>query len=64
MNFIQIQGASINPRTVHNIVSCEVKKRPLICVNFCSPLADVSFLFKNNEERDSKFNDIRKRLEG
>jgi len=65
MNFIQIRGLSINPKQVYDLTSYNLTRTqcPVISVNFHPPLADIIFLFKNKEERDNKFDDIRKRLE-
>jgi len=64
MNLIQIIEKSGGPKTIHNIVSCDIRGRSLINVNFHPPLADVSFLFKDREERDLEFNDIREKVGG
>jgi len=62
MNFIQINGTSFNPGNAHSVVSINSRSgRPLILVNFYQPLADIVFLFNSEEERDSKFEDIRER---
>jgi len=65
MNFIQIRGLSINPKQARDLISYNLTRTqcPVISVNFYPPLADIVFLFKNKEERDNKFEDIRKRLE-
>ena len=65
MNFIQIAWLSINPKRVHNIVSCNTAKggHPVICINFHPPLANLIFPFRSERDRDEKFNDIRKRQE-
>jgi len=63
MNFIQIHGSMINPKKIRNLVSCDLvgSHCPLIHVNFYPPLTDVVFVFRNEKDRDNKFNDIRKR---
>ena len=58
---IHIQGLQISPEEAKDIVSYDTvskgEKYHLIRVNFYPPLADIIFLFKDEESRDEAFSD-------
>lgn len=58
---IQIQDIPISSEEARDIVSYDTvsnrKRRYLIRVNFYPPLADLIFLFKDEESRDRAFSD-------
>lgn len=55
---IQVQGIPIDPERARNIVSCDLSHQAyLIRVNFYPPMADIIFLFRDEESRDLAFSD-------
>ena len=58
---IYIQGVPIKGGEAKNIISHDMvsnqKRCHVICVNYHPPLADVIFLFKDEESRDLAFSD-------
>lgn len=63
---IQIQGIQITPEEAKDIVSYDTvsskERHYLIRVNFYSPLADIIFLFKDEESRDLAFKDVQQEV--